>query len=205
MANLDAIYEDALAKLEERLTQYRLIHSLSTSDIATLLAEVYDVNPDHARLAGLLHDWDKAYSNEELLARAQRYGIDMGCEQKKLIPLLHAETGACAVQEEYPNLPQEITQAIARHTSAALDMSPSDMVVYIADMIEPLRTASHLAWLRRLAGNVSLEELFAACYRETVERLIRRRRHLHPGTAEIWNTYVATAHEAETSGFSNKV
>jgi len=191
MTNLEEIFDDARAKLEERLTQDRFLHSVSTSEIAALMADVYGVNREHALLAGLLHDWDKAYSESELIERAQQFGVEIGEDPLKLLSLLHAQTGACAVAEEYPGLPQEITQAIARHTSAATNMTPLDMLVYVADLIEPLRTASSIDRLRRLAGNIPLEELFILCYRNTMEHLILRKRYLHPNTAEIWNTYAA--------------
>jgi len=191
MPSLSEIYDDARKKLEGRLTQYRLLHSISTSEIAALMADVYGVNRDYALVAGLLHDWDKAYTNAELLERAQHFGIVLPDDPKKLASLIHAHTGARAVAEEYPDLPPEIIQAIERHTSAAIDMSPLDMIIYTSDMIEPLRTAPNLPHLRSLAGNIPLNDLFRACYRESLERLIRRKRYLHPNSAEIWNTYIA--------------
>ncbi|MCL2530392.1 MAG: bis(5'-nucleosyl)-tetraphosphatase (symmetrical) YqeK [Coriobacteriia bacterium] len=190
MLSLSEIYDDARKKLEGRLTQYRLLHSISTSEIAALMAEVYGVNREYALVAGLLHDWDKAYSDPELLERANQFGIQLPDDPQKLASLIHAHTGARAVAEEYPSLPSEILQAIERHTSAATNMTPLDMIIYIADMIEPLRTAPNLPHLRSLAGNIPLEELFSACYRESLERLIRRNRYLHPNSAQIWNTYV---------------
>lgn len=191
MASLDEIYDDARKKLEKRLTQYRLLHSISVSDIAQLMASVYGVNTDQARLAGLLHDWDKNYSDAELFKRAKHYNIEVPKEAQNLGALLHAYTGAKAVAEEYPELHPSIIQAIERHTSGATDMSGLDMVIYIADMIEPMRSAPSLVPLRSLAGNVPLEELFIKCYQATLEHLIRRRRYIHPNSIEVWNTYAA--------------
>ena len=191
MLSLKEIYDDARVKLEGRLTQYRLLHSISASEIAALMAEVYGVDRDYALVAGLLHDWDKACTDAELLDRARSFGIETPDDPQKLVSLIHAQTGAYAVAEEYPDLPPEIIQAIERHTSAATDMSPLDMIIYISDMIEPLRTAPNLLHLRALAGNIPLEELFCTCYRESLERLIRRKRYLHPNSVEIWNTYIA--------------
>lgn len=191
MASLSEIYDDARKKLEKRLTQYRLLHSISVSEIAALMASVYGVNTEYAQVAGLVHDWDKNYSDKELVKRAKKYGIELPRDQRNLAFLLHAHTGACAVAEEYPELPPEIIQAIHRHTSAAIDMSNLDMVIYIADMIEPMRSAPSLQPLRSLAGNVPLEELFIKCYQATLEHLIRRRRYIHPDSMEVWNAYAA--------------
>ena len=194
MASLDEIYLDGRKKLEGRLTQYRLLHSISVSDIAVLMATVYEVDPDSARVAGLLHDWDKNYSDAELIERAKTFGIEIPGNPKSMAALLHAQTGAHAVAQEYPELQPEIIQAIARHTAAATDMTDLDMIIYIADMIEPLRTGANLKPLRSLAGNASLEELFVKCYQETLNHLIRRRRFIHPSSVEIWNVYAAKTH-----------
>ena len=66
-----------------------------------------------------------------------------------------------------------------------------DIVVYTADMIEPTRVYEALVPLRELVGQVSLDDLFAECFRATVEHLVAKRRYMHPETAEIWNTWVA--------------
>lgn len=200
MVDLNEIYSDARKKLEERLTQYRLLHSISVSDISGLMANIYGVDAGYAQVAGLLHDWDKNYTNEELVERARIFGISLPENLQDLAALLHAQTGAQAVKNEYPDLPPEIIQAIARHTSAATDMSDLDMIIYIADMIEPMRTAPNLKTLRSLAGNVPLVELFIKCYQETLDHLIRRRRYIHPDSVEVWNVYAAKEHEQVRSG-----
>ena len=161
------------------------------------MAAFYGENQEYAQVAGLLHDWDKNYSDTELIERAKAYGIPLPSDPRNLVSLLHAQTGAYAVKEEYPELPEEIIQAIARHTSAATDMSALDMIIYIADMIEPLRSAPNLMHLRSLAGSIDLEELFIKCYRETLEHLIRRQRYIHPDSVEVWNAYAAKEREPE--------
>ncbi|MDR1357954.1 MAG: bis(5'-nucleosyl)-tetraphosphatase (symmetrical) YqeK [Coriobacteriales bacterium] len=198
--SLGEIYDDARVKLEGRLTQYRLLHSLSVADIADLMANVYEVDPEYARLAGLLHDWDKNYTDEELVGRAERFNIELPDDPRNMAALLHAQTGACAVAQEYPNVPPEILQAISRHTSAATDMSELDMIIYVADMIEPLRSAPSLQLLRSLAGNVPLEELFIKCFQSTLEHLIRRHRYIHPGSVAVWNAYAAKEHAQKRKG-----
>jgi len=191
MTSLSEIYDDACIKLEGRLSQYRYLHSLSVSDVAVMMAQDFAVDPMYARVAGLLHDWDKCYSDEELIERALAFKIDLADDPQILAPLLHAQTGAVAVAREYPDLPQEIVQAVARHTSAALDMTKLDMIIYVADLVEPLRTGPNIQYYRSLADNSTLEELFCKCYQSTLYHLIRRRRYLHPDSVKIWNVYGA--------------
>ena len=53
--------------------------------------------------------------------------------------LLHGPTAAAELERAYPDLPADVVQAIARHTAAAVGMSDLDMIIYIADAIEPSR------------------------------------------------------------------
>jgi predicted HD superfamily hydrolase involved in NAD metabolism len=186
----DGLYERALPLLEERLDGQRLAHSLAVAETAAALAGRYDVDATKARVAGLLHDWDKGLGDEQLMGRAERFGINPD-SHGGLFALLHAQTGAAAVGERFPELDDEVIQAIARHTTAAPDMTELDMVVYVADMIEPLRSDGDLAPLRALVGTVSLEELFLKSLEMSMVHLVRSHRFIHPASLEVWNTYVS--------------
>ena len=183
-------YARARKKLEKRLSDYRFLHSVSVAETAVEIAKVYGVDTNEARIAGLLHDWDKNYSDEELIARSADYGITVKDYHEDMAALLHAQTGAAALAVEFPELSREVIQAVSRHTSAAPDMSELDMIIYIADMIEPLRTRYRLHILRDLIGNVSLEELFLKSYEMTMDYLVARHRFIHPDSLDVWNSYI---------------
>ena len=178
----------------------RLAHCLGVADTARALACRHGVDPVQAELAGVLHDWDKRYNDEEVYARACAMGIELpDADLSCLGPVLHAFTGAVAVRERFPGLPDGICQAIARHTTGAPDMAPLDMVLYVADMIEPSRKAhDDIAALREMAlrEDVSLEELFFAAYAATITYLVRCRFTLYPGTLEIYNHYALRYRDA---------
>jgi len=185
-----SLYARARHALEKRLTEYRFIHSVSVADTAAGMAAIYGSDIEEARLAGLLHDWDKNFSDTELIERAQGFGIAVRGDEEDMVALLHAKTGAIALSEEFPELSDGIIQAIDRHTSAATDMSDLDMILYIADMIEPLRTRGNLAPLRALVGKIPLEELFVRSYETTMRHLVTRHRLIHPDSIEIWNAFI---------------
>jgi HD superfamily phosphohydrolase YqeK len=86
-----------------------------------------------------------------------------------------------------------VISSIERHTSGAEDMSDLDMIVYVADAIEPSRDFPTVDDLRKLVGKVSLEELFFAVFRGTFMGLLDGRRLVHPGTEKVWNYYAARA------------
>ncbi|MDR2108911.1 MAG: HDIG domain-containing protein, partial [Coriobacteriales bacterium] len=71
-------------RLEQRLSEYRLLHSISVAETAVAMARRYDVDVDQAQIAGLLHDWDKNLSDEELLERATKWGIQLTAHQEDM-------------------------------------------------------------------------------------------------------------------------
>ena len=89
----------------------RLAHTLSVARTAEHLALLYDVDPYLARIAGLLHDWDKVVPRDELIARAHRLGIDLGVPLQSVEPLLHGMVAARELPDRYPHIPTEVWQA----------------------------------------------------------------------------------------------
>ena len=199
-----ALYPKARKKLEKRLTDYRFLHSISVADTAASLAKTYGVDVQEARIAGLLHDWDKHYSDDELIKRARQFRIPIIDYEDDMAALLHAQTGAAALKREFPELSKAVLQAVARHTAAAPDMSDLDMVVYIADMIEPLRTQGNLTTLRAMVGKGSLEELFIKAYEITMRHLVTRHRFIHPDSLAVWNAYIQRERTATDHPKKNK-
>ncbi|MCL1847686.1 MAG: bis(5'-nucleosyl)-tetraphosphatase (symmetrical) YqeK [Coriobacteriia bacterium] len=190
--------------LEKRLNEYRLLHSYSVAETAASMAAQYGVDVEKARLAGLLHDWDKNLSDEELFDRAREYGLKMLDRLEDMAVLLHALTGAVAVKRQFPELEDDIIQAISRHTSAAPDMTDLDMVIYVADMIEPLRSQGNLTPLRVIVGKVPLEALFLKSFEMSMEHLLRRHRFIHPDSLGVWNACVA-AERDRISGIQDRL
>jgi predicted HD superfamily hydrolase involved in NAD metabolism len=184
-------YDDALSALEARLGHKAAKHCKRVAATAAGLAAAYGIDVDSARLAGLLHDWDRETPAETLLAAAASDGLAVSDADAANPHLLHARTGAVAVREAFPELPAEVTQAIARHTLGAADMTPLDMIVYLADMIEPHRDFEGVEGLRDAVGEVSLPKLFALGYEHSVRYLVDAHKRIHPDTVAVWNALVA--------------
>lgn len=186
--------DSAAAVLRERLGDRAYSHCERVARTAADLARIYGVDVEKAALAGLLHDWDKDLDDIELRAAAGEAGLVLEPADEMAPALLHARTGAAGVLRAFPDLEDEIVTAIARHTGAAVEMSELDMVVYIADMIEPERSSTAADDLREAVGSLSLDELFAEAYRRTMMHLIRSRKVIHPQAVEVWNSNVAREH-----------
>ena len=187
----DEFYEQAKKSLRQRLAPQRYEHSLSVSDMAVRLARAYGVDERKARLAGLLHDWDKDYSDDDARMRSRELGVQTNPVVLESMPrLLHGPTAALDLARAYPEIGDDVLQAIARHTSAEVGMTDLDMVVYTADAIEPLRPFDGMAAVRERIGQVSLEELFLATFQHVIAFLVEKKRRMHPDTVNVWNYYV---------------
>lgn len=188
----DGFFQARKAELEQRVSPKRFKHSLGVSEACVQLAECYGVDVDKARLAGLLHDWDKGYDDEQARARVYELGMEDEIDPavvESMPATLHGITAARALGRQFPQIPADVLQAIDRHTTAALDMSPLDMVLYIADAIEPGRQFGRIDELRAAVGKVPLEELYIQTYEYWVFLLFERRKPLHPDTIRIWNAH----------------
>ncbi|PKQ15944.1 MAG: phosphohydrolase [Actinobacteria bacterium HGW-Actinobacteria-7] len=184
-------YQAAFEALQARLSTGAVEHCQRVSQTAAELAQTYGAPVESARLAGLLHDWDRETGHEQLRSVACEAGIELTATDEAVPYLLHARTGALRVAETFPDLGADVLHAIASHTVGAGQMSALDRVVYIADMIEPGRDFPGLDELREAVGVITLDELYASCYQRSLLHLIERRRPLHPRTVDAWNALVS--------------
>ena len=165
-------------------------HSIGVAQTAASLAIAYDVDVFSAFVAGLIHDWDKVVADDELVARAIRYQIPIEGSPTLAVPLLHGPVAACELPELFPELDAPIFQAVARHTTAACDMTPLDMVVFTADAIEPGRRGDYADRLRGMVGDVALDELYFTCFTGGLVYVMETGRYLYPTAIDIYNDFV---------------
>jgi predicted HD superfamily hydrolase involved in NAD metabolism len=156
------------------------------------MAVEYGADPFQARVAGILHDWDKVVPTSELVSRSRDMGIDMGVDLELVAPLLHGLTAARELPSRYPELPQAVWRAISLHTVGSATMGALDMVLFVADGIEPLRKGSagieHVRDMVR--RHAPLHEVYAESFCGGVEYVVQTRRYLYPGTIDIYNRLV---------------
>ena len=128
----------------------------------------------------LIHDWDKVLSDDELVTRALHYGIKIAGSPSAATPLLHGPVAAYELPQLFPELSPAVFQAVDRHTVGACDMTPLDMVVFVADAIEPNRHGDYAHALRKMVGESSLDELFFSCFAQGLVYVIQSGRYLYP-------------------------
>lgn len=181
----------SLLEVRMRDRERRYIHSLGVAQTAVNLAREYGVDEYDAAYAGLLHDWDKVLGDHEILARSAQYGIEVTGSPSAAVGLLHGPVAAYELPHIFEDASPAVCRAVARHTIGAVDMSALDMVVFIADAIEPHRRGAYAEELRSLVGSVSLDELFFRCFSQGLTYVISGGRYLYPTAVTIYNVYAA--------------
>ncbi|MDD3252268.1 MAG: bis(5'-nucleosyl)-tetraphosphatase (symmetrical) YqeK [Lachnospiraceae bacterium] len=126
-------------QLKSKLDPMRYEHSLSVSFTCMALAMRYGYDLEKAELAGLMHDCAKRYTDNELIARCQKHGIELTEEEIKAPAVIHAIYGAWLAKSKYGIQDEEILSAIRWHTTGKPQMTLLEKIVYIADYIEPRR------------------------------------------------------------------
>lgn len=178
--------------LMKRVSPERYVHSLSVSKTARTLAKAYGFDECVARMAGLLHDWDKALLPEQLLGRVKEYELPFSDETVLKMPwVLHGPTAAAVLANQFPEFGEEVFCSIRNHTIPVVDMSQLDMIVFVADKIEPTHEVEVYKRLAKKIGKISLEQLFFEVQKAGLAYLIEENRPLSVEAIEAWNYYCA--------------
>ena len=186
----DAFFDARERDLKKRLKPKRFEHARGVSKTAASLAETYGVDVRKARLAGLLHDWDKALLPAQLQQRISDFDLKVSPDVINGMPwVLHGPTAAAVLRRDFPCFGEEVFQAIERHTVGAPDMAPLDMIVFAADKIEPTHDVAEYKRLYKQIGTMSLEELFYAVLKEGMSYLVRAGKPISYDSVTVWNCY----------------
>lgn len=159
----DNIVEYAKANLSEK----RFKHTLGCAKYAVHLARIFGEDENKAATAAILHDVTKELTYENQLNLCAKYGIMIEYSLSEAPKLLHADTAAALAREEF-HVCAEIEQAIARHTTAAANMSKLDKIMYLADMLEENRDFEGVFDLRKLSEQ-SLEEALIISLQQSID------------------------------------
>ena len=178
--------KEILNLLSSWLDEELFTHSLRVRDMAKEMAERFGVNIEKAALAGLLHDYGKGVKEIDIISEAKKLSVPVNYIEESDPYLLHAPVGAKLISSQLEIDDTDIINAVSRHTVGEPSMSKLDMIIYIADMIEPARTFPGLEEIRDFDGK-RLIEVFELAYAHTLHHLVRRRKLIHPKSFEVWN------------------
>ena len=175
----------------------RFAHSISVGHCAETLAQVYGADMFSARVAGILHDWEKLLPDAETIELAERFRIQTEAPYQKIVGLLHGPLAAKTLPAIYPWLPEQILSAIQKHTTGDRQMSKLDKILYVADLIEPLRPDFEAVVTARevyLQGG-SLDELYESAFCGVMRYVISSRSYLYPNSIALYNEMIEKTSE----------
>ncbi|MBS5328537.1 MAG: bis(5'-nucleosyl)-tetraphosphatase (symmetrical) YqeK [Atopobium sp.] len=170
----------------------RFAHSISVGHCAETLAQVYGADMFSARVAGILHDWEKLLPDAETIELAERFRIQTAAPYRKIVGLLHGPLAAKTLPAIYPWLSDQILSAIQKHTAGDYQMSKLDKILYVADLIEPLRPSFKSVEEAReiyLHGG-SLDELYETAFCGVMMYVISSRSYLYPNSIALYNEMI---------------
>jgi predicted HD superfamily hydrolase involved in NAD metabolism len=171
---------DVRARIAQLLEPTLLAHVEATATLARELAELHGVDPERAELAALLHDLADHYSEPELLALAEQYGIEVSLTEARVPKLLHAPVGAELLRREWGITDEELLDAVRHHVSGHRFLSRLGKVLFVADKLEPSRDQHYggLQGIRDLA-RIDLEAAMLRLYGWRVNELVDTDRPIH--------------------------
>ncbi|MDD3213320.1 MAG: nicotinate-nucleotide adenylyltransferase [Eubacteriales bacterium] len=172
-------------KLRSALSEKRFLHSLLVAATARHLAQIHGLNVERCELAGLLHDCAKCMPLQTLQRIAKEHRLLLDKETLTNENLLHGPVGAVVAEVEYGVHDPNILSAIRCHTTGRVGMLPADMVLYLADKIEPgRRYYPALPNIRALAEE-SLVKATIESLRSTQAYVTRQKAVLNPTTQRV--------------------
>jgi len=179
-------------KLKNILDEKKWEHSVSASKIAYDLAVRYGVDPEKARIAGLLHDCAKNMTFEKLQKVVASHEIKIDLNVEKIPKVLHSFVGAIVANQEFNVQDSDILNAIRLHCTGGAEMSLLDKIIYLSDKIEPLRYFEGITRIRQIAKK-NLDEAVLIVLDKGLLHLINHGLLIYPATVEARNDILSKA------------
>lgn len=194
MENLN-IYQDILKHFQKYNNEQRFEHSKNVVKMALELNEIHKLYLKKSQiiLAGLLHDYAKAYSEELqkefLIKQISDETIDVDKEEILKAPLIwHGFICPAIIKEKFKIDDPMIDDAIFYHTTGKPKMNDLTKIIFLADYIEPSRTFAESKIVREIAY-CDLDEAVLKCLENTIEHLKNKKEFIYPLTLETYHYY----------------
>ncbi len=182
--------EQILTYLSQNVPSARVNHVLRVEQTAIELADIYDIDPEEAATAGLMHDLAKCFQPQRLLHMARKEGLILDEVLSANPHLLHADVSAIVARDTFGVKDEQVLNAIANHTLGRPEMSLLSCIVFLADTLEPGRgdTAS-LQALRQISRESIDKAVYLTCD-YTIKKLLGSPRLIHPRIIATRNNFL---------------
>lgn len=179
--------DEIIAKEKSNMDEKRFKHCIGVSQTSRKLAKLNNYDPDKAALAGFIHDYAKQIAPERFIKviKEQNFDPDLLNYNRAI---WHGIVGAYFIEKELKITDPEILTAIRRHTTADVEMTTLDKIVFVADFIEPSRDFSGVEEARKIAY-ANLDDGVGFELAHTLDFLITNRKKIYPKTFAAYNKW----------------
>ena len=125
--------------VRQAVSASRYAHSLGVRAVGAQLALAHGAPIQKAGVAGMLHDCAKCMELSRLQTIVKKGRLELPVEAMGSNALLHGPAGALISKLRYHIYDEDILNAIRYHTTGRAGMSALEMVIFVADAIEPSR------------------------------------------------------------------
>ena len=177
--------EKARQLVKEQLTQKRFDHTLRVTDTAVELAKHYNINVTDVTLAALLHDYAKDMNENRLRSSIGKFNLPKDLLTYD-VELWHGPVAASVFEQQYKLENKDIIHAIYYHTTGRANMSMTELIVFVADYIEPARSFPGVDAVRDIAAE-DIRLAAREALKNTIIFLLNKQVTIHPNTFLAYN------------------
>lgn len=179
--------DEIVAKEKSNMDEKRFKHCIGVSETSRKLAELNNYDPVKAALAGFIHDYAKQVSPARFIEviKEQHFDPDLLNYNRAI---WHGIVGSYFIEKELKITDPEILTAIKRHTTADVEMTTLDKIVFVADFIEPGRDFPGVEEARKVAF-ANLDDGVGFELAHTLDFLITNIKKIYPKTFAAYNKW----------------
>ena len=182
MYNIDEYIE----LIKGRLSPYRFNHSMCVADRAVELAKRNNLDSQKAYVAGILHDIMKEESLDSQQKIIESTGYTMTAVELASPNVYHQMSGAVYVRDILGIDDEDIVGGIRYHTTGRADMTPFEMLIYLADFTSADRDYPDVDIMRKKTDADFFDGmLYSLTY--TITKLAQQSKQIHPDTLHCYN------------------
>lgn len=181
MSELENMIEYAKTVLSEK----RYYHSVCVMKKAEEIARMYGEDVGKAKKCGILHDIAKEMSKEELLKYSKENGLEVNDVEELKPGLLHGKVAGDIAKKKY-NIDNDMTDAIAYHTTGKENMSLLTKIIYISDAISEDRKYDNVNTIYEICKK-SIDEACLLLMDLTIKDKIDEKKLIHENTIKARN------------------
>lgn len=171
--------------VKSQLSVERYNHTLRVTETAIELAKRFGGNVEYVTVAALLHDYAKDKDECRLRELIQQFELPDELLDYD-VELWHGPVAAKIAKRKFNIKKTEILHAIYYHTTGKAEMSLVELIVFVADYIEPARNFPGVDTVREDAEH---DIVVAArnALKNTIVFLINKNVTIHPHTFLAYN------------------